>query len=250
MLLHMHFIDSFFGFSIFFCTLTAKNNVTFSRCHAYIVSPFTDILKFFLYRTFERIEWTYNKTAGHHRHIFCPLILLKISFRKMKAVFQIKNSSDFCKKPWIQVEKRHIYEIISFDTHSTANLPHFLKSSKFKFFFRKNLFIFKKRNSVRFVKYYYFCRLLRQIWFTLDIINWQKCKNVWFQRFQSIIFLPYYKNGRKVIKKRYTTCWKLRFKSWEKPRKLSLAVKIRSWSIDKTRVWTCKSKSGKPKKIQ
>ena len=50
-----------------------------------------------------------NKTASHHRHIFRRLSLLKIPFRRMEDVFFRENY--------------YVNDIISLDTHSTANLP-------------------------------------------------------------------------------------------------------------------------------
>ena len=82
------------------------------------------------------ITFCNNMAGGHHQHIFHPLFLLKRPFKKMKAFFFSKKNYhhqisiifpnlkfvDFCKKTSTQPEKRHFYEIISFDTHSTANL--------------------------------------------------------------------------------------------------------------------------------
>ena len=104
-----------------------------------------------------------NKAATHHRHIFCFLTLLKIPFRRIKLFLSRKNTIlfpnskfyDFCKKPSIQVQKRHFYEIISMDTHSTANSP--------------PNFYQKTPNFVRFDKFYYFGRILRPICYNLVI---------------------------------------------------------------------------------
>ena len=93
--------------------------------------------------------------AGHHRHIFCPLILLQIRFRKTKVFFRKKilssaNFIDFSKfkiftisaKTLISGGKRPSYETNSFDTQFTANLPP-LPILKIINFFEKKTIIFR-----------------------------------------------------------------------------------------------------------
>ena len=91
-----------------------------------------------------------NKTAGHNQDIYRPLTLLNIPFRTMKAFSRKKYYLQqiliffpklkffwFLHKTFISGEKRHFYAI-SFDTHSTANLPPLLSFlKKFKLFFKK-----------------------------------------------------------------------------------------------------------------
>ena len=102
-------------------------------------------------------------TAGYHRHVFRPPILLKMPFKKMKAFFFQKialikfcnfskfwNLLIFCKKTQFR-GKRLVLEIISFDTvtfdrHSTANLPP-LRILKKKTVFSKNPTFFQKQNN-------------------------------------------------------------------------------------------------------
>ena len=95
--------------------------------------------------------------AGHQRHIFHPVVLLMIPFGKMKAFCQNKNCLQqivlifpnlnffrfLQKKLSLQTEKRHFYEIISFNTNSTANLSPLLILKKFKFFSKKTSILFK-----------------------------------------------------------------------------------------------------------
>ena len=75
-----------------------------------------------------------NNTAVYHRHIFRPPILLKMPLKSMKAFF-FQKLSNFCNfsTSWnfqILLQKtsqlkwtKHFQEKLSFDTHSTANLP-------------------------------------------------------------------------------------------------------------------------------
>ena len=47
-----------------------------------------------------------NKTAGYQQYIFCPPILLKMLFKKMKTLFPINNFSVYSQKNiTIKVEK-------------------------------------------------------------------------------------------------------------------------------------------------
>ena len=125
------------------------------------------------------------------------------------------------KKPLIQVRKRHFFKKISYDTHSTANLPA-LPILRKKIMF---LAIFQKSNFVRFEKSYYFSRIQRQIRYNLVMRNFHNQnrrisdtfthqtssigKNVGFQRFEWMIVLPYYKYGWKIITKRRITDHKI-----------------------------------------
>ena len=77
------------------------------------------------------------------------------TFRKFKfSKFKIFLIS--AKKPSIQVNKRHFYEIMSFDTHFLANFPPIA-------ILKTHRFIHKNPSFVLFVKSYNFSRILRQI---------------------------------------------------------------------------------------
>ena len=65
-----------------------------------------------------------KKAAGYYRHIFRPPILMKMPFERMKTFFfQLKIFYFFSKRTSQLKRKRPFQEIISFDSHSTANLP-------------------------------------------------------------------------------------------------------------------------------
>ena len=109
-------------------------------------------------------------------------------------------------------------EIISFDTHSTANLqPWTILEKNILFFSKKTNHFFEKiRTSNLLEKSYYFNRIRPQICYNLvlknfhiqnrrveqsvrsDIFNWKaNVKNN--VRVEWMIFLPYYKNGWKIV---------------------------------------------------
>ena len=71
-----------------------------------------------------------NHVSYYHQQVL-------ISFSK------INFFSDFCKKPSIRVEKRHLYEITSFDMRSTAFLPPLTILKKNTFSFKKLIYVFK-----------------------------------------------------------------------------------------------------------
>ena len=92
-----------------------------------------------------------NKTAGYHRHIFRPPILLTIPFRRIKTLFfkkyylyvfsifpNIKISNFFLQEKW-----KRPSGIISFNTHSTG----FWNNSSF--FSKKTDLFFKKKTQIR-----------------------------------------------------------------------------------------------------
>ena len=142
-------------------------------------------------------------------------LTLQVDIESTNSAY-IASTSYFCKKFSIQVEKRFFNEIISFETHSTANLPPLAILKKDQIFFKKPSFFQKNPNFERFEKSYYFSRILRQIcdnlvikkfsssesvqFRTSDIINWQTSskKNVRFSRLECMIFLPYHKHGQKI----------------------------------------------------
>ena len=105
--------------------------------------------------------------------------------------------------------------MLSFDTHFTSNLPPVANLKKIHFLSKNNLFFQRKpilyvlRNPTISVAFYgklaIFCGKIANSELDtnveLDIINWQKRKkNVRFQRFEWMIFLLFYKYGRKIIK--------------------------------------------------
>ena len=140
-----------------------------------------------------------NKTAGGNRHIFRHLNLLQILLRRMKA-FSRKNAIyffpklfffDFCKKPSIQLQKSHIYEIISFDTHSTANLSPSTISGKNSSFFQKQTFFFQKEKEFKPPTYLRNLSISialcsnRQVCykFVMKIFQFQNCTNILIRTF-------------------------------------------------------------------
>ena len=133
-----------------------------------------------------------NETAGHNRHVYRPLTLLKIPFRRWKAFFFSKsyyiqqnlivfeihfflNSSKNLQFMW---KKKHFHEIVSFDSYSTATfLPSpLLKKSIFEK--KPSFFSQKKTISNAFQKFSDFSRILRQNCYDLMIKNFQKFKTV------------------------------------------------------------------------
>ena len=120
----------------------------------------------------------YNKTAGCHRYIFCPLISLEIPFKKIKAFFFQKNtlsSLNFGLVPNLLFAKKlnkcgKIFSLKNFIWYALYNksaiFTDFLKSGVFK----KILIFFQKSQlSYFFEKFYYFSRILRQIRYNLVI---------------------------------------------------------------------------------
>ena len=124
-----------------------------------------------------------NKTAGYHRYIFRPPILLTMPFKRMQTFSFQKSTlslfSNFSKlKKFVffqrtsQRLKRNVQEIISIDTHSPAKLPPLQILEKFKLAFEKKTSIFSRNpNFVCFEKFCYFSRILRQIYNDLVIEN-------------------------------------------------------------------------------
>ena len=104
-----------------------------------------------------RVASIFNKTAGYHRHIFCPSIFFKRCFlRRCKRFFskkcfffvkfsnfpKFKNFLIFLKK-LSQLRWKRFLRKKWIDTHCTANLPSFLpiletflNKSKFRTFLR------------------------------------------------------------------------------------------------------------------
>ena len=123
-----------------------------------------------------------NKMAGYHRHILHLPIFVKKASEKMKTFFfskkhfiifsnfsNFQNFLIFCQKTSSVGWERHFYEIIPFDTHSTANLPPLSILKKIQVFFQKNPSIFPEKNPnfERFENSYYSSRILRQICYNL-----------------------------------------------------------------------------------
>ena len=163
-----------------------------------------------------------NKTAGNQPQIFRLPILLKMPFKRMKRFFSKKlSASSFVKFSnlknfWFSAKtsqlrwKRPFEQMISFDTHSTANLQPSPILKKNQGFFVRNPAGFQKlnfrstylRNLTLSITFYvkfdaiWGSQIFKfRIWeFCLD--NWQ----VRFECFERMIFLPYYKyDGKQKI---------------------------------------------------
>ena len=104
------------------------------------------------------LDWYINETANHHRHIFLPLALQQIPFRRMKAFFQkISPTANFynfsklkiflvlAENPQFRWENRHSYEMIPFDTHSAANMPPVTILKKIQVLFDKTHLLFLRK---------------------------------------------------------------------------------------------------------
>ena len=122
------------------------------------------------------LKWklTQQPATTSVQRIFFPLTLLKTPFRRWKRFlkkyylfFQINIFFWFLQKTSIHVENRNFYRLISFDTHTTANLLPLPILRKIKFFLKKNQISYVLRKS------YYNSRILRQFWYNLVIKNFQ-----------------------------------------------------------------------------
>ena len=116
---------------------------------------------------FPTLDMILNKTAGHHRHFFRQMVLLKIHFRRMWKRFLEKcflsNFEIFwcLKKPTIQVKnKKFSWNIIiwyafysKFATFNAFEKSHFPE---------KPQFFFGKKTKIHSKKPYYFSRILQQ----------------------------------------------------------------------------------------
>ena len=113
-----------------------------------------------------------NNLADHQRHIFHPVTLLMKLCRRMQAF--PRNDTFFSRVHFNLIsakklsnqsvaKKTHFYEIISFDTHATANFPLSPILKYIKFSLKKPSFYFqKKRTFVLFEKSYHFSRILQR----------------------------------------------------------------------------------------
>ena len=90
-----------------------------------------------------------KKTAGYHWHIFSAFFnALPFSIR-FSNFFNFKNFFQFFTKKILQLRwKRRFYEIISFDTPSTAISSPLTGLEQFNFFFKKTMYFFKKQSQI------------------------------------------------------------------------------------------------------
>ena len=112
-------------------------------------------------RATEVCRGSFNKTAGYHWQIFCPLLFLKMLFKRMKLFFFEKNTLSssnfvifpkleifwlFLQKTSIKVEKifiKKLNRLILFILR-ICHFYRFLKKNRF--FFHKNPFFCKENN--------------------------------------------------------------------------------------------------------
>ena len=133
------------------------------------------------------LQFVSSKTACYHRHIFCRASFVQRTFKKIKTFFLFSkkrpSSSYFLFFPTFKIFwffakktskigwKRHFYEILPFDTHSTAILPPLSILKKIQFFSKHPSHFFSKEPQI--------LKVLRYL--TVSVAFYGKIATVWWE---------------------------------------------------------------------